>query len=147
MTFYDLPEADRHAAIDGYIADVILVAGHVLGNGGDGHRDYYPVDRKHGRPWKHPWDHTNSPTIKALLASLQRREFPPLDVLEKMIAWVCFMTSLREGTLPRFGQAYRPLSAHEILVRDAAWRISDAIHKMRVEYVPRPVSSLSPGTD
>ena len=97
-----LDPASRAAAIAGFTDDLVTVCAHVVRN----KRDY-------------PDTHT----MAALVAAMERRECPALPVLTTVVAWVCFTM--------RWNGKSRELTDDEIAIRDAAWRISDAIHGPR----------------
>ena len=102
MTTLDtLTPAALDEAITGFANDVWDVGVHVLGDTAS-----YPSS--------HSW--------VALLDSLKRRECPPLVVLTTIVGWVCFMM--------RWNAQTRPLTDNELLVRAAAWRLSDALARV-----------------
>ncbi|MEO8680156.1 MAG: hypothetical protein ABI665_13980 [Vicinamibacterales bacterium] len=101
-------------AVADLVDDYCCLVEHVLSNP---ERDYFPVD-SHGD--------SHSPIIADLARSAERGEFASLAAITDMVAWVCFRDS-QGRALPDE-------------VRAAAWRLSDAIHGMRVQYQPRFIS-------
>ena len=89
-------------AVDDFIADYLDVVAHVIGTTRD-----YPA----------------GPTLVALMASTERREWPPLPVLMKAVGWVLFMSQYHERT--------RRLTTNESDVRAAARRVYDSLHGPR----------------
>ena len=68
------------------------------------------------------------PVLIALIQAVERREFPSPDVLAHVVARACFLATEKNTKNSR--------------VRNAAWRISDALNQgVRVTYQPRPVRS------
>jgi hypothetical protein len=99
MTFYDLEPAHREAAITGVVDDYCTVLAHVLA---DTHA--YPRGR----------------SVEAILAAAQCREFPPIELFQKMVAWTLWTM--------QWHHRFRALMPEEIAIEDAARRLSDALH-------------------
>jgi hypothetical protein len=96
----DLTPAQRDAAIDGFVDDVLRVAKHVVEE-----TLVYP----------------DSPVIDRIIDSLSNHQLPePEPVLAKAVAWTLFMM--------QHWEKYRRLTQEELTIRAAARRLSDAIH-------------------
>jgi hypothetical protein len=111
----DIPDA----AIDAFVDDFAAVVQLVLRNDD---MDFFAVDRD---------GNSTSPTITALVESVERGELPSIDVFNQLCGWTIFMTE--------YNRKRRPLRPDELAALDAAWRLSDAIHGCRVRYRPRCV--------
>jgi hypothetical protein len=80
-------------------------------------------------------DHVAAAVVDAIAATT----FPPLDTVKELVAPVCWETTHPSGNTRN--QRQRPLTPDEIRVSAAAWRLSDALHGLRVEYIPVPQES------
>jgi hypothetical protein len=96
-----LPPAEFERRLDGFIGDVMLVSAHVISD------PAYP----------------DTSSMRALCQSVERREFPDLHVLNRVVGWVLFQM--------KWNQQSRPLTADEHHISDAAWRISDSLNGPR----------------
>jgi hypothetical protein len=104
-TLPPLAPGDYERALSGVIHDYSEVLYHVL------------MDSGH---WYPSWGQQH---MAILVDCATRRVFPPLEVLARIIGWVCFTLD--------WHAKYRELTDQERAIRDAAWRISDALHGPR----------------